>query len=270
MSDPVILALVAILLLFTAVTARRAAVPSRRGGRRSTRSPYASPVFATTGRTNPHRHSNHNTKQSQTPSRYAQRPAGSPRVIRGSDYLQNGRWRHLESFRVGREGEDLIAKQIEAQLDGHWTMFRNLDLLDKKGDIDVVLVGPAGIYALEVKTYTGNYRVEKGRYYKQTRSGHMAPMQYGPGAQAQNGARRLNNYLKLHGIVRRNFVEAVVVLARDVSIEIVTTATVIWTQDDIDRRLAELRSRIYLSPDHAERIVRVLDGVASSTTSTLH
>jgi hypothetical protein len=149
-------------------------------------------------------------------------------------------------------------------------MFRNLDLPDKKGDIDIALVGPGGIFALEVKTYTGNLSVENGRYYKETRSGHMARIRRGAGAQARSNGRRLCNYLKSRGIVRASFVEPVVVLAKGVPIQVVRTATIIWTSENIDSRLAELRSRISLSPDQVDRIVKALEGTVPGSIGKVH
>lgn len=195
---------------------------------------------------------------------------GRPRVVMGSDYLRKGRMSHLASFRQGAEGEDAIAQQIETLLDGRWTMFRNLDLPDKAGDIDIALVGPGGIFALEVKNYTGNIEVRNGRYYKETRSGHMARMQRNPGAQAKNNARRLYHYMKEHSTDYNNYVQAVVVLAKGVPVQLVSTATVIWTQDNIERRLDELKLLINLSHNQVERIVRVLEGATPGNFGTVH
>ncbi len=65
-----------------------------------------------------------------------------------------------EGFRKGREGEDAIAEKLQMKLDGQWTVFRNLVLPgDRKDDLDFVLVGPGGIWVLEVKTYGPRTRV---------------------------------------------------------------------------------------------------------------
>jgi hypothetical protein len=164
----------------------------------------------------------------------------------------------------------LIAKQLENHLDGYWTIFRNLDLPDKAGDIDIVLVGPGGIFALEVKTYTGNYRVEGGRYYKETRAGYMARMHYGPGAQARTNAARLCTYLKKHGVVYWNSAQPVVVLAGDAIVEVISSGTEIWTLDSIAWHLMRLTSHKRFSQNHVEEIVRKLEAVPSNAINTLH
>ncbi len=47
------------------------------------------------------------------------------------------------NFRQGREGEQWVAERVSAKLDNRWTVFRNLNLPNRKGDLDLVLVGPA-------------------------------------------------------------------------------------------------------------------------------
>ncbi|HEX6607063.1 MAG TPA: nuclease-related domain-containing protein, partial [Chloroflexia bacterium] len=159
--------------------------------------------------------------------------ASGPRVVLGSTYLQTNRMRRLTSFQVGKDGEDRIAARISGLLDTQWYMFRNLVLPDRKGDIDIVLVGPGGIWALEVKAYTGNYRVENGRWYKETSNGRTARKSNGPGHQVRGNAARLCNFLKENGVLENNSVQPVVVLARDLPIDVVSSGTAIWLLDTL-------------------------------------
>jgi hypothetical protein len=275
MSDTLFLTLFAIiLLLILAVRVWRTARPSSNSKTGKNQPIAPSPVFLHAHSTNPNLTSQYvNTPAIPTTAtrpRQTHRSGNHPRVVRGSDYLQNSRWSHLPSFAVGREGEDKVARYIEERLDGRWTMFRNLDLPDKKGDVDIALVGPGGIFALEVKTYTGSFRVENGRYYKKTRMGHTARMQRGPGAQARTNAIRLCNHLKDNGIIRGNSVTPVVVLSQDTSIEVISAATEIWTPEDITSRLTHLRSRKRLSQNQVDKIVSVLESEHYSTAHTVH
>ncbi|MBN2503427.1 MAG: NERD domain-containing protein [Anaerolineales bacterium] len=67
--------------------------------------------------------------------------------------------KRIDAHRLGREGEDLVVQSIVQVLDGNWYMFRNINLPGRnKGDLDLVLVGPPGVWVLEVKNYTGTYR----------------------------------------------------------------------------------------------------------------
>jgi hypothetical protein len=195
-----------------------------------------------------------------------------PQVIDGSDYLRHGPLSHFETFQVGAAGEDSVAQTILDVLDERWTMFRNLDLPNSNnGDIDIVLVGPGGIWAIEVKTYTGNYRVENGRYYKETRNGYWHKDRRGPGAQVRTNAATLCNYLKQQGINYRNGVNRVVVMAGESNVHIHSTGTTVWRLDDLHDRLRNLNRSTYLNQMHVDRIVNVLREVAySNRTMRVH
>jgi len=65
----------------------------------------------------------------------------------------------IKSYRTGQEGEDAVVEAMRQSLDGNWTLFRNVVLPGRnRGDIDAVLVGPPGVWALEVKAFNGEYR----------------------------------------------------------------------------------------------------------------
>jgi Nuclease-related domain len=184
--------------------------------------------------------------------------ASGPHVVLGSTYLQTNRMSRLSSFQVGKAGEDRIAARISDLLDAQWYMFRNVVLPDRKGDIDIVLVGPGGIWALEVKAYTGNYRVENGKWYKETSNGRQARHLYGPGKQVRDNATRLCTFLKDNGITRGSFVEPAVVLAEDHPIDVVSSGTDIWLLDTLDTKLANLKVSKKLSSGQVESIAAIL------------
>jgi hypothetical protein len=146
-------------------------------------------------------------------------------------------------------------------MDSNWTLFRNLSLPDgEKGDIDIALVGPGGIFALEVKTYTGEFRVMNGGWYRKTTNGRWAKDPFGPGAQARNNAIRLNRHLSCNGIEGRNYVRPKVILAQHTEIEVVSTGTEIWNIDSLAIHLCGLRSRSMFSQQHVERVVSAIEG----------
>jgi hypothetical protein len=185
-------------------------------------------------------------------------PLSGPRVVMGSTYLQTNQLSGLPSFQVGKDGEDKIAARISELLDAQWYMFRNVVLPDRKGDIDIVLVGPGGIWALEVKAYTGNFRVENGTWYKETSNGRQARHLYGPGAQVRDNASRLCTFLKDNGITRGSFVDPAVVLAEDHPIDVVSSGTDIWLLDTLDTKLANLKVSKKLSSGQVETIAAIL------------
>ena len=195
-----------------------------------------------------------------------------PQVIEGSDYLRRGPMSHFETFRVGAAGEDHVTQAIRNVLDERWTLFRNLMLPNSNnGDIDIVLVGPGGIWALEVKTYTGNYIVRDGSYYKESRNGLWYKQKRGPGAQLYENAGALRDYLVLQGITCRNCVKRVVVMAGESKVYVHSTGTTIWRLSDLHNCLDSLNARTYLSQTYVDRVVNVLREAAySNQTMRVH
>jgi hypothetical protein len=108
--------------------------------------------------------------------------------------------RRLFSYARGRRGEDEVVEGLREVLDRRWVIFRNLHLPERKDDIDVVLVGPGGIWAVEVKAFRPTVRIGKdGRWEWQARTGWLA-MREQPGNQAQGNAKRLRAFLQRAGI----------------------------------------------------------------------
>jgi hypothetical protein len=102
----------------------------------------------------------------------------------------------IEEYRFGQEGEDQAVQAIIQALDGNWHLFRNVNVPgSNKGDLDIVLVGPPGVWVLEVKNFRGIYRnigekweYRHGKKWKETSAS--------PSRQANNNALRLKNFLK--------------------------------------------------------------------------
>lgn len=65
---------------------------------------------------------------------------------------------HVEKWRVGAEGERSTARTLRPLLRRDWVLFNDVDT--GHGNIDHVLVGPAGVFVLESKRIAGKVRVE--------------------------------------------------------------------------------------------------------------
>ena len=103
-------------------------------------------------------------------------------------------WQEEQNFRRGQLGESEVARLLRLGLGADWTLFRNVKLPGSNVDIDMVLLGPAGAFALEVKAYTGNYRYAKQRFYRRTMM-TWRRMQHNPGKQARAAAGLLHGYI---------------------------------------------------------------------------
>ncbi|MDQ3706498.1 MAG: NERD domain-containing protein [Chloroflexota bacterium] len=198
---------------------------------------------------------------------YPASPAkGKPRVVEGSDYLRNNPRSQEYSYRTGSVGEQRVVDRMLEVLDAQWTIFRNVDLGNRDGDIDVVLVGPGGIWAVEVKNYKGTFRVVNGSWYYETSNGHMERMRRGPGAQVRTNASQLCEYLKERGVTHGKYVDCAVIMSGNAPVEVLSTGTDIWMLDQLDVQLASLRSRKRYQPDHVRHVVSVLERACSPET----
>lgn len=103
-------------------------------------------------------------------------------------------WQEEQNFRRGQLGESEVARLLRLGLGGDWTLFRNVKLPGSKVDIDMVLLGPPGVFALEVKAYTGNYRYAKQHFYRRSMM-TWRRMQHNPGKQARAAGGVLHAYI---------------------------------------------------------------------------
>lgn len=181
-----------------------------------------------------------------------------PTVIEGGSYLSNGRFRNTDAALQGREGELRVLDEITKSLDERWFVFRNVVLPGCTGDLDLILVGPGGTWVLEVKSYTGAYKIENGRWYTKTRNGYWAHVKFGPGAQVMENARRLCNFLKENGIASGNSVNRAVVVAKEIDLEVVSVGTEVWQLSELQANFAAIKRKTYHRPDHVQRIAKVI------------
>ncbi|MCP4549288.1 MAG: NERD domain-containing protein [bacterium] len=146
--------------------------------------------------------------------------------------------KQIDNYRKGQKGEDQVVDVMRQNLDGHWTLFRNVTLPGRnKADIDAVLVGPPGVWALEVKAFTGEYK-NIGEHW-QIRAGGWKLLKSSPSRQAQNNAVRLSNFFKADGI--KQWVTAVVVWAnRESPLSVENPMVAVWTFDRLPDELGNI------------------------------
>jgi hypothetical protein len=147
--------------------------------------------------------------------------------------------RHIDQARRGQEGEDRVLEVILQALDGNWKVFRNVSVPGmKRSDIDVILVGPPGVWALEVKNLKGEYRnigdTWEIRHGKDWRSSKSQPSQ-----EARAHAANLGGFLKADGI--HVFANPAVVWANPESALVVDNPSVaVWTLERLPDELGNI------------------------------
>ncbi len=147
--------------------------------------------------------------------------------------------KRIKNYRKGQEGEDRVVEIMRQSLDGNWRLFRNVILSGRnKGDIDAILVGPSGVWVLEVKSYSGEYR-NIGDQWEYRKGNRWKRAESNPGRQAEDNAIRLSNALKVDGI--KQWVTGVVVWANPESpLTLQNPATTVWPLDRLTDELGNL------------------------------
>jgi len=167
----------------------------------------------------------------------------------------------VRTFRAGRKGEDHIVEALRAALDSRWTIYRNLQLPDHKDDLDLVLVGPGGVWAVQVKATSAPLRVHE-RQWQVRRGGRWVAAKPDPGVQVTRQATALNDFFKRQGIAR--FVERAIALAEPQSFDQFTSSEIpVWLPFDLERRAQGLTTRYQPDADELRRINELLGQRAS-------
>ena len=171
--------------------------------------------------------------------------------------------KRLESyrnFRSGREGEETVTERIRCAIDSRWTIFRNLHLPGHKDDLDIVLVGPNGVWAVEVKSAKSTLRVEGKNWEIQTKRGWVATGN-NPSAEVTRRALQLNTYLQKQGINR--YVERAIALSVPQPVKNFENSDIpIWLPATIENQVSDLTTRFLPSEDELKGIVGLLNGLA--------
>ncbi len=100
-----------------------------------------------------------------------------------------------DQYRQGLDGEEATAKALQQHLDNRWTFFRNIVLPGNRSDIDGVLVGPAGVFVLEIKSYSGRFRNRGDQWWWRRYQPGWQRLSGNPLRQARGNAARLGEYL---------------------------------------------------------------------------
>jgi hypothetical protein len=165
--------------------------------------------------------------------------------------------KQIEDHRRGKEGEEKVLQTIVQALDGNWHVFQNIKLAGlNQGDLDLVLVGPPGVWALEVKNFRGKYRnIGENWHYKQGKYWRNASKS--PSRQATNSAIRLKNFLKADHL--DVFVNSTVVWANSESpLTVENPSVTVWRYDRLPDELGNIWQGERLSEAERNKIVEKL------------
>ncbi len=97
-------------------------------------------------------------------------------------------------------GEDRVAEALGKLLDDRFILIRNVVLPGDKYDLDMVLVGPTGVWEFEVVHFTGLVNTENGWMCWDFTQGSVRPIPRELSERTQGKATLLANYLSAQGL----------------------------------------------------------------------
>ena len=184
------------------------------------------------------------------------------------DYLDN----KIASYKKGFEGEDNVVDALRESLDGTCHVFRNLHFNGRKEDVDAVLVSPWGVFAIEVKNYSGHFEYSGTDFFEERKSGLVkVDNDSNPIIQAKRNAAALKEFLDPE--FNRNkdhaFVEPIIVWAnpeikvyrqkRSDSQELRDKEIKNWRIEDLSFELDSIRCKKNLSEKAQREIIKKLE-----------
>jgi len=174
-------------------------------------------------------------------------------------------WDEEHNFRKGQQGEIMAARQLRQGLGGDWVLFRNVQLPGSRVDIDMVLLGPPGLYAVEVKTYSGRYRYQKKNFYRSTPMLGWRKMHHNPGRQARSASTALHQYIT-QTLNENIWVEPRLAWVGSGTLYLQEPDVYVWYRNNLNAETARLRT---LSPRLSVEQRAALSGLLRGLCSTL-
>ncbi len=165
--------------------------------------------------------------------------------------------KRIEDHHRGQEGEDNVVQLVVQALDGNWHLFRNISLPGRnKGDLDLVLVGPPGVWVLEVKNFSGKYH-NTGETWQYKRGKNWKTLSKSPSRQAKSNAGRLSNFFEADKL--RVFAHPAVVWANPENAPSVENPSVaVWEYNRLADELGNIWQGEKLSKPEQNKIVEKL------------
>ncbi|OWV03301.1 nuclease-related domain-containing protein [Fibrobacter sp. UWH3] len=169
----------------------------------------------------------------------------------------------IDANRKGKIGEDRVVEALRELLDGSCHIFRNLHIdKDKKWDVDIALVSPWGVYALEVKNLTGEYEIADTIVTKKFGKKIVKLKDRdNPVIEARRHAACLKSFLDAD-FSRNNdkaFVEPIVIWANpDIKAWDSKSAIKCWRIERLSEELDSIRTKQKLSPQGQKDIIKRL------------
>jgi len=148
-----------------------------------------------------------------------------------------------KSWEKGDEGEKIVSAHLKNL--SRSIIFNDVTLPKGMGNIDHVVVGENGLFAIETKNFTGNYMVRGNQwYYKKGRKSIKAKSN--PGAQVLRNSILLRDFFKENGIENKNLWVYAIVSMVNGNVKIVKSPKhyFILKPHEINKHILQSRKRL--------------------------
>ena len=116
--------------------------------------------------------------------------------IFGFQFLKEVVVPRAERWITGHMGEQRVLRVLSDLPDTYTAVTNFVVPGSERGDIDLILIGPMGLLAIEIKTYEGVILFENGRWWKRQKNGWKTRFQKNPSAQAKGHRKTLIGFLQ--------------------------------------------------------------------------
>ena len=174
-------------------------------------------------------------------------------------------WRRYRTWRMGIEGENRVTRVLKSKLDDDYYLVNDVLYINDRGNkenIDHVVLGPNGVFALETKHYSGKVTC-RGSYWQ-------VPFPFGrsPSSQAMGNASWVSKAIKVSGVFEtiKVWVEPIVVFSNpDVKLDVIDPEIEIVTLDKLVSSIAAYDNGYSFSPEQLKLMGEWILKQASNT-----
>ncbi len=151
-------------------------------------------------------------------------------------------YKFLAKYRKYSKGiaGEVRVERVLRELDDSYILINNVRLPNGGGNIDHVVVGPTGVFAIETKNIKGSFVCEGDNWYK-IKNGKIRRVR-SISRQAKQNAYRLRKVLRRHGCDQ--FVHSVVVLTGDCKVDLINPSVPVLGVDSLVRFIRNANTRI--------------------------
>lgn len=172
-------------------------------------------------------------------------------------------WRESQNFYQRQQAELAVTRQLRQVLSSEWTLFSHLKLPRRATEIEMVLLGPPGVFVLEVQAYQGLYRCRGDRCQRRTLLG-WRDLRRDPLRRAEKTAHKLERYLTT-ALNRKIEVAPRLVWAGPGTVQVSDAGVEVWFVDRITvAAQGAMRQEAQLSPQDRAALAGLLRGLCSA------